>query len=196
MASSVVGLSATAHLEGAGVQDIFQEGVFSNARDIPGWGNLSDAEIHTKIDHFFLVQQGITSPYQTTTGTFIHYRHELNDRGDEAVANMMEATVWGVGVIQGIREGPWRIPHPDESQKTYGLLHWASLHEGVKRCIIRDASNENKAIQMTKQVGLKGIKEYHRRTPSWAIKFLVYTGNLANTVVSQRTFLQGLRPFV
>lgn len=106
---------------------------------------------------------------------------------------MMEESVWKVGVVQGVREGPWRIPHKDESKQTYGLLHWASLHSGVQRCILRDVGQQNKAVQLAKQQGMKGIKEYHRRTPLWARKFLVYIGNKSNDVVCNRTFLQGLR---
>ena len=195
-AMSIVPLPAAAHkkyFDSTPLEELCSETLFEHAREIKELQNASDLEIQEAIDTLFLLSEHDTSPYATKDGQWIHIRHEDNDRGDESTVDEREQSVWRVGVLEGIRRGPWRVQHEDLATPRYKLLHWASLNEGVRRCSLRDTSCSNRAVQHTLKLGLTDIKTYHRKTPRRARRFLVMLGNRPNAEAQGVTILQAYR---
>ena len=72
----------------------------------------------------------------------------LNNRGDMATVESRAKSIKSVGLVLGLRKGPWLIePKPDGDDK-FEVYHWASWLEGIYLAYQDDPQNNNKDVQL------------------------------------------------
>ena len=64
---------------------------------------------------------------------------------------------------------------------------------GLKLCWIRDKFKTDVAVQKSVNRGYPNSRTWHRATPTWAKKYLVYLGNEHNDDATVHTFVQVVR---
>jgi len=145
--------------------------------------------------------------FHTTDGSlWVCERHPDNLRGDASAIASRKGSVERIGVLTGVRSGPWLLPRDEvtvvllSDQSTgkrtivqrYYLLHWASLYEGLKAALEDDPQRKNKVVQMSLTQGLSGCRVFHKRTPTYIRSYIIDVANDTNSEQSATTFLQVL----
>ena len=157
------------------------------------FGNLSDKELQLVIDQTYRIPHSGHIDLVGPDGEWTTRRHHLNDRGDESSILHRQKSVEEVGILGGIRSGPWLIPLQLGSRIVYSVLHWATLLEGAERAYTNDPLKSNKALQLSVQEGLGDCKVFHPQCPDDVIRWLVDLGNSVNAESTVTTLLQVFR---
>ena len=172
-------------------------GAFVAAKEV--YGNLPPMELMAKLDHDYLVHSGAHVRFFNSEGKFALKRSPLNKRGDKSSIDARQLSVESVGVLQDLRGGAFlhQIDNPSGSggaaSEDYGVLHFATLCEGVEAAALADPEKRNKCVQMSIANGLKGVKIYSRMMPAWGKVFLVDYGNSLNGDATITTILEKWR---
>jgi hypothetical protein len=130
----------------------------------------------------------------------------VSSQGDASTIRQRQESVERIGVLTGVRSGPWLLPKDDVNivlatdkdtkKKTtvqrYWLLHWASLYEGLRKAVEADVRGENRVVQMSLVQGLSGCCLFHQRTPRYIREYIIDIGNEMNSETSATTFMQVL----
>ena len=84
---------------------------------------------------------------------WLHARHPLNDRGDEATVEARKASVEMNGIFMDVRSGAWAIPKDKELSPIQikpttecHFVHYASLNDGARRAYESDAQKKNTKV--------------------------------------------------
>ena len=117
----------------------------------------------------------------------------LNNRGDMATVQSRAKSIKSVGLVHGLRRGPWLIePQPDGDGKLE-MYNWASLLEGAYLAFQNDPQKRCKNTQLAMVTPIKDCKLYTFKMPGHARTFLKEWGNELNSEVTSTTFMEMLR---
>ena len=116
------------------------------------------------------------------------HRHPLNNRGDISTALERQRSVEEIGIVFGLRGGPWLVPH--ERPGHFYALHWASLLRGAELAWEKDKLKENVAVQTSLNAGLQDCTIFNKNITSDVCRYLVDLGNIVNHETSSFTILQ------
>ena len=104
--------------------------------------------LHRCIDqyHLQLISNGSEEKW-------LHARHPLGDRGNEATVEARKASVEMNGIFKDVRSGAWAIPKDKELSPTQikpntecYFVHFASLNDGARRAYESDAQKKNTKV--------------------------------------------------
>ena len=144
------------------------------------------------IDDWYCTDQDYTHSILRPDGTMNSRRGEFNDRGDEATIRSRALSVSTIGIVQQ-RLGPWLIASAPGDNSVDEVYHWASLLEGVERCVSADSSKKNVILWKSIARPLKHSKRYDYRMPEDARKMLKFLGSQVNDEVTEVTILEKYR---
>ena len=116
------------------------------------------------------------------------------DRATEDGDREREETVWEVGVVQGIRQGPWAFPANNASplgrNRVSKVLHWGTTCRGVYRCFLKDKEKTNAVLWKSLRTPIRHSTLFTNKMPRLAKLKLKDLANLTNKSTVAKTFIE------
>ena len=134
----------------------------------------------------------------STNSRFLLTKDDLNDRLGDGPDEEMETSAWELGVLQGLRKGPWLFVDNNHSSSqggvgrdtAYTAMHWGRVLTAAKKNWERPDYGDSAVLVKSLGTPLRDCIVFLGQMPKQCKEKLKDIGNVANTAILATTPLE------